>query len=90
MMKISVKKAACRIEFDYYLKGSVLKETVEAGCDGMRTHFTIESDAPREKVTTLVRTAKRGCFAENLIKKPVAVSSRMELNGVAVPSEEIS
>ena len=89
MMKVPVKKATCRVEFDYYLKGSVLKGTVESGCTGVRTHFEIESDAPRDRVLTLIRNAKRGCFAENMVQQAVPLASTIKLNGEALAAEGI-
>lgn len=90
MMKIEFKHASCRVEFDYYLKGSVLKGTVKSGCSGVRTHFKVKSDAPDDKVIALIRNAKQGCFAENLIKEPVSISSSIELNGTSVKLEGIT
>lgn len=84
MMKIEFKHASCRVEFDYYLGGSVLKGTVKSGCSEVRTIFKVDSDAPEDKVTALIRNAKQGCFAENLIKEPVTIKSSIELNGKAL------
>ena len=85
MMKIPVKKAKCRIEYSFYLRGSVLKGTVESGCTGFRSHLFIESDAPREQIVKLARNAKGGCFAEWTLRNPVNVESTLEHNGEAVP-----
>ena len=90
MMKIEFKHASCRVEFDYYLKGSVLKGTVKSGCSEVRTHFKVESDAPEDSVMALIRNAKQGCFAENMIKEAVSLASTVELNGAAVELEGIT
>jgi uncharacterized OsmC-like protein len=81
MMKISFKKASCKVDFDYFLKGSVLKGTVESGCTAVRTHFTVESDEPEEKVAALIRNAKQGCFAESMVQSAVPLTSTVDLNG---------
>ena len=81
MMKTPFKKASCRVDFDYFLKGSVLKGTVESGCTAVRTHFVVESDEPGEKVAALIRNAKQGCFAENMVTAAVPLTSTIELNG---------
>ena len=81
MMKISFKKASCKVDFDYFLRGSVLKSTVESGCTAMRTHFIVESDEPGERVAALIRNAKQGCFAENMVQSAVPLTSTIELNG---------
>ncbi len=90
MMKVPFKKASCRVEFDYFLRGSVLKGTVNSGCTGVRTHFAVESDAPPERVVALIRNAKQGCFAENMIQAAVPVASSIELNGEPLSLEGIT
>ncbi len=81
MMKIPVKKSKCRVEMDYFLRGSVLKGTVESGCTETRTFFEVESDAPPEKVALLIQNAKQGCYAESMIKAAVPLKSEIKLNG---------
>lgn len=90
MMKIPFKKASCRVEFDYFLRGSVLKGTVASGCTAVRTHFRVEADAPGEKVAALIRNAKQGCFAENMVRAAVPLESTVELNGKPLPLEGIT
>jgi len=90
MMKVDFKKAGCRVEFDYFLRGSVLKGTVASGCTGVRTHFVVESDAPEDKILALIRNAKQGCFAENMVREAVPLSSTIELNGRALSLEGIT
>ena len=81
MMKISFKKAKCRIEYDFFLRGSVLKGTVESGCNGFRSFLFIDSGASTEEVTKLAKNAKGGCFAEWTLKHPVDIESTLEING---------
>ena len=81
MMKLSVGKAIVNVDFDYFLKGSVLKNTVESGCSAVRTHFVVNSDEPKEKIKQLVKNAKQGCFAEKMIQSAVPLESTIELNG---------
>ena len=81
MMKITVKKASCKVRFRKLLGGSVLKGTVFCRWDGVDTHLSIESDAPPEKLAHLLRNAKNGCFAEGLITQSVPLNSSIEVNG---------
>jgi uncharacterized OsmC-like protein len=84
MMKLKFKQASCRVEMDYFLKGSVLKGTVESGCTEARILFRVDTDEPdQERVDRLIRNAKRGCFAESMIRQSVPVKSAVELNGVS-------
>ena len=80
-MKISFKKAKCHVEYDSYLRGSVLKGTVNCGCTSFRSHLTIESDAPREQILRLVQNAKNGCYAEAMIRSSINIESTLEHNG---------
>ena len=90
MTKTPFTKAKCRVEFDYFLKGSVLKGTVNSGCTAMRTHFDVESGEPREKVLNLIRLAKQGCYAEQMVEGPVPVESTINLNGEAISLKGIT
>ena len=90
MMKIEFSRASVHVEFDYFLDGSVLKGTVRSGCNGVRTHFVVESDAPEDRITALIRNAKQGCFAENMITAAVPLTSTIELNGNPLSLEGIT
>lgn len=90
MTKTPIRKAKCRVEFDYFLRGSVLKKTVNSGCTAVRTHFTVESEHPREKVLDLIRLAKQGCYAEMMIQSPVPLTSTVDLNGERISLEGIT
>lgn len=84
MMKLRFRQASCRVEMDYFLKGSVLKGTVESGCTETRVLFRVETDEPdQQRVDMLIRNAKRGCFAESMIRQSVPVKSTVEVNGVS-------
>ena len=90
MKKVPFKRAACRVEMDYFLKGSFLRGTVESGCTEVRTRFEVESDAAPEAIRHVVRMAKKGCFAENMIQAAVPLKSAIRLNGAPLPLEGIT
>jgi len=81
MLKKTISSAKCRCEFDLMLTGSVLKDTNRAVVKGFRTHLDIESPEPEEVVLKIVRAAKRGCYAEQLIEHAVRIESTFTLNG---------
>ena len=64
-----------------------MRGTVFSGFSEVRTHFQLESEAPEAKLMSLVRNAKRGCFAENMVQTAVPVKSSYEINGKAVQVE---
>ncbi len=81
MMKMTVKKASCKVRFRKFLGGSVLKGTVYNRWDGVDTHLSIECDAAPDRIAHLLRNAKAGCFAEGLITQAVPLDSTIEVNG---------
>ncbi len=90
MMKLKIERATCRVEFNYVLRGSVLKGTVNTTWEGAETSLEVFSDEPPEKIAQLVRNAKGGCFAENLLTQPVPLTSNVKLNGEPFPIEGIT
>ena len=90
MMKLTIRKASCHVEGDYLLSGSVLKGTVSVRHKGFRTHLEVESDEPRDKLAHLIRCAKNGCFAEQLIVQPVPLQSTVVVNGEPLPLQGIT
>ncbi len=84
MMKVSFTHAKVHVDFDYFLQGSVLKGTVNSGCSEVRTHFEVESDAPAEKLLAVIKNAKRGCFAEQMVQAAVPLKSSVSLNGESI------
>ena len=81
MLKKKVTGASVRVEFDLYLGGSVLAGTVTGGATAVRSHLTIDSPEPSEDITRLLRLAKQGCFAEQMLKKATPIISTYVING---------
>jgi hypothetical protein len=83
MTKTRISKARVKVTIHWYLQGSVLKGTVESGCKEVKTDLQVESDDDIEKVRHVVRCAKRGCFAEQMIVRPTPLTSTISVNGAA-------
>jgi hypothetical protein len=81
MLKKTIDRAECTVEFDWFLEGSVLKGTVSAGTTQCRTKFLIDSPESDEDILTIIRLAKRGCFAENMVQTVVPLVSTYVING---------
>jgi hypothetical protein len=81
MLKKTIDRAECTVEFDWFLEGSVLQGTVNAGTTQCRTHFLIESPESNEDILTIIRLAKRGCFAESMVQTAVPLLSTYVING---------
>ena len=84
MMKKQVTRAECDVEFDWFLYGSVLAGTVKGGATACRTHFRIESPEPVDVIQKIIRLAKQGCFAEQMVQAAVPLMGTYELNGRSI------
>ena len=47
----------------------------------MQTHLEVESDDDPEKIRNVVRLAKKGCFAEQMVVRPTPLTSTISING---------
>ena len=81
MTKTRIQHAKVRVLFDWFLKGSVIKGTVDSGCNEVQTHLEVKSDDDPDKVRHVVRSAKKGCFAEQMVVRPVPLVSTIKING---------
>ena len=71
------------------IAGSVLKGTVQVKWNSVSTRLKVESNEDPARIAALVRNAKRGCIAENLVVQQVPLHSEVELNGVSLDLEAI-
>ena len=63
------------------IRGSVLKGTIQVTWNSVSTSLKVESDEDPARIAMLIRNAKRGCIAENLVVQQVPLHSKAELNG---------
>jgi len=84
MKEVGIRSAKVHVEMDYYLKGSVADNTVKNGVTEIRSFFDVESEQQEEDLIEVIRLAKKGCFAENLVKTAVPLKSVCTLNGPKV------
>jgi uncharacterized OsmC-like protein len=81
MTKTRIVRAKVRVLIHWYLTGSVIKGTVDSGCKEVETHLEIDSDDAPDKVAHVVRLAKKGCFAEQMVVRPVPLTGSIRING---------
>lgn len=82
MLRATIDRAECEVEFDFFLEGSVLRGTVNSGARGCRTVLHVDSPEPAEVIERIVKLAKQGCFAEQMVQTAVPLTSSYVLNGV--------
>lgn len=81
MLKKQLTHAEVRVEMDWFVRGSVLAGTIESGATACRTHFKVESAESDEDIQRIIRLAKKGCFAEQMVQTAVPLQSTFEVNG---------
>ncbi|MGH9089629.1 MAG: hypothetical protein ACRDYZ_16230 [Acidimicrobiales bacterium] len=84
ILKKTIDRAECDVDFDWYLEGSVLKGTVRSGATGCRTRLVVDSPEDEADILRIVRLAKQGCFAEQLVQAAVPLVSTCIVNGSEV------
>jgi hypothetical protein len=84
MLKVAVDGMRMKVVARYRVQGSVLNDSVHAEMLGAETVLEVESSAPAATVARVVRNAERGCFVMQALLRPVAVTGRTVLNGVAL------
>lgn len=84
MLKLEVTRARARVRGRFYGRGSVLAETVDAGCEGVTAELEIESAEAPEAIAKLARVSEAGCFVIQSLRKPAPVSLRVTLNGEGI------
>ena len=87
MKEIGIDSAKVHVEMDYYLKGSVMDGTVENGITEVISYFDLQSDHSTEELIEVIQLAKKGCFAESLVKTAVPLNSICSLNGSEINIE---
>ena len=63
---------------------------MNSGCRRVRTHFKVESSEAEEKILNIIRLAKQGCYAEQMIQTAVPLMSTVELNGKDIELEGVT
>lgn len=84
MLKKTIDRAECDVEFDWFLEGSVLAGTVRSGATGCRTRLVVDSPEAEADILRIVQLAKQGCFAEQLVQTAVPLASTVIVNGAEV------
>ena len=81
MTKTRITRAKVRVLIHWYLTGSVIQGTVDSGCKKVETHLEVDSDDEPDKVRHVVKLAKKGCFAEQMVVRPVPLTGSIRING---------
>ena len=81
MLKVSLKRARCRVKAHWTSEGSVFAGTISSKCHAIETLVEVESDDEPERLAALLRNAEGGCYAQAAIQQPVPASGTATVNG---------
>lgn len=79
--KVEIGNVKGYIKLNLTMTGSVLAETIDAGASSVETNFVVESDADAEVIRAILRNARNGCWARQMISKPIPFRDSLTLNG---------
>jgi uncharacterized OsmC-like protein len=79
--RITITNEKVNVTGHFHEQGSVLRGDAEGFCDGFEVTVSIESEEPIEKITQLVRLARKMCFTEKALMGTVSVTVQQQLNG---------
>ena len=78
---VEIKSVKGRIKLNLTMTGAVLAETIDAGASSVDTTFEVESDADAESIQSILRNARNGCWARQMISKRLPFNDTLTLNG---------
>ena len=59
----------------------MLRGDAEGFCDGFDVEISVESDEPNEKISELIRLARKMCFTEKALAGSMPIVVRQTING---------
>ncbi len=78
--KVEISNVKGYIKLNLTMTGSVLAETIDAGASSVETNFVVESSADPETIRSILINARRGCWARQMIAKPIPFKDTLTLN----------
>jgi hypothetical protein len=84
LMKVNITKVRAHIAIHFDLRGSVLAQTIQAGCPKVVTSYHSESPDDQAKVAAVLRNARHGCGVRAAVTNPVPFEDAITLNGQAL------
>ena len=83
MMKVNITKVRAHVAVHFDISGSVLAETINAGCPKVVTSYEIESPDSKARVASVLRNARNGCWVRAAVTNPVPFDDSITVNGEA-------
>lgn len=80
-MKLQLEDERVEVQARFQEQGSVRGATKAGTCLGFEIHLSIDSPESFAKITALLETAHRMCFAEDALTSIVSLKTVLVING---------
>lgn len=81
-LDIELKSGTVSAEGDLDFRGTLgVEKTAPVGFRDIRLTFDVDSDAPQEKIDTLLKLTERYCVVLQTLSKPAAITTTVSRNG---------
>ncbi len=81
MRKVALHDERVKVTARFREQGSILKGTKEGECRVFRVELWLDSDEPAGEIADLIRLARRMCFTEDALSRPMELRVSQWLNG---------
>ena len=81
-LDIELRSGTVSAEGDLDFRGTLgVEKTAPVGFRDIRLTFDVDSDAPQEKIDTLLKLTERYCVVLQTLSKPAAITTTVSRNG---------
>ena len=81
-LDIELRSGTVSAEGDLDFRGTLgVEKTAPVGFRDIRLTFDVDSDAPQEKIDTLLKLTERYCVVLQTLSKPAAITTKVSRNG---------
>ncbi|SVB55070.1 uncharacterized protein METZ01_LOCUS207924 [marine metagenome] len=82
--KIKIDNVKGSIKLNLRMVGSVLLETIDVTGSTIETDYEIQSSEDDETIISIVKLARKGCWARQMVANPTTFTDTLVLNGETI------
>lgn len=82
--KIKIDSVKGSIKLNLKMIGSVLLETIDVTGSTVETHYDVKSAEDDETIVSILKLARKGCWARQMVANHTPFTDTLVLNGEAI------
>jgi len=82
--KIGIDSVKGSIKLNLKMIGSVLLETIDVTGSTVETHYEVKSTEDDETIVSILKLARKGCWARQMVANSTTFTDTLVLNGEAL------